>query len=399
MQTPRDLSKRMLETAEQTPVIDVYERLLPESMRTAQRHDLFSWFLACAADQTAALGLTESERALLGQVSAPPLERWNLFAARWPGWRSTGLGRAVLRAVWELFHIEEINERTWKEISTLLWKSGVAGMYESLLRQAQIRHVLVARPIGDAATGPNRLSDIEPLIWPADRTHLGIDGSCTTLSQLEESLRQVVSDKTEQGCLAFTLNRLPDAAMPALIQAQWAMERLLGREEGEAAVEPILSSYLLHRLLAALVSAERPLMVLVDQPAQIERLAAWLDAYPQARFVALYRGGDPFPILSLACDRPHLVLGVGDLWRTMPSLARHVLRTWIQGLPWNRLLGLSGGTTTIEMVCAQAWIAREQTAAVLAEMIAHSELDEQDAATVIRHILGQNARQYFDLEE
>lgn len=399
MQTPRDLSKRMLEAAEQTPVIDVYERLLPESARTTQRHDLFSWFLACAADQITALGLSESEQELLGQINAPPLERWNLFAARWPGWRATGLGRAVLRAVWELFHIEEINERTWKDISAYLWKSGAAGMYELLLRQAQIRHVLVARPVGEATPGTNWLSDIEPLIWPTERADLGPDGSCTNLGQLEELLRQVVSRNVEQGCLAFTLARLPDAVMLAPIQAQWALGRLLGRESDNAAAEPALSSYLLHRLMSALSGADRPLMVQVSQPAQIERLAAWLDAYPQARLVALYRGGDPFPLMSLACRRPHLMLGVGDLWRTTPFLACHVLKTWIQGLPWNRLLGISGGAVVIEMICAQAWIAREHLAAMLAEMVAHNELDEQDAVTVLRYLLGQNAQQYFDLDD
>lgn len=44
MQIPRALSRRMLETVEQTPLVDVYERLMPESKRVSQRFDFISLF-------------------------------------------------------------------------------------------------------------------------------------------------------------------------------------------------------------------------------------------------------------------------------------------------------------------------------------------------------------------
>ena len=42
MQIPRDLSRRMLEAVEGVPIVDVYERLLPERHRVSQRVDFLA---------------------------------------------------------------------------------------------------------------------------------------------------------------------------------------------------------------------------------------------------------------------------------------------------------------------------------------------------------------------
>jgi hypothetical protein len=112
--------------------------------------------------------------------------------------------------------------------------------------------------------------------------------------------------------------------------------------------------------------------------------------------VGVYGGyGDLFSLLALARRLPNLVLAVGNLWCVAPRLAREALINWIQGIPSNKILAFSGGTTMVEAVMACAQIAREQIATAIAEMVAVGALDEQDAPPVIRQIMFENAQAYF----
>ena len=131
MQVPRDLSRRMLEAAEQTPVVDVHERLVPESERVNQRVDFLAWLLAYARPELQSLGLGAERLSTLGDVQADPRERWASLAPVWPYVRTTAAGRTVLRVAWELFGVDEVNERTWKDISARMWKASEKGPPDS----------------------------------------------------------------------------------------------------------------------------------------------------------------------------------------------------------------------------------------------------------------------------
>ena len=97
MQVPRDLSRRMLEAVEQVPIVDVYERLVPEGKRISQRVDFIAWLMAYAGTEVRAFGLQPDELAMLGDMDASPDERWALVSRLWPYLKTTGAGRMILR--------------------------------------------------------------------------------------------------------------------------------------------------------------------------------------------------------------------------------------------------------------------------------------------------------------
>jgi hypothetical protein len=395
----------MLETVEQTPFVDVYERLMPESKRINQRFDFISWFLAYAGIQIRSLGLKAEDLALLGNINGDPDRRWKLLAAHWPSIRTTGIGRAVLRMAWDLYDIEEINDRTWKDVSARLWKTSEKGFYADILRQRSDITMTLVDNVVDVDTrsccapiySHDRLLSIH---CRADMEALAseFDQPCTMVEQLDLLLDKSVQKAASGGCVAFKIGGLPDLELPSQEQIGWALGRIFRRQEDQNGSEPALQSYLLHRLLFFISRTSIPLQVHVENSADIDRLGALAGQVPQVRFVGVYGGyGNAFSLLSLARRLPNLVLALGDLWCSAPELARGALMGWLQGVPSSKLFAFSGGTTMVEAIMSSAQIAREHIATTIAEMVAAGSLDEQDASLVIRQVMFENAKDYFDL--
>lgn len=465
MQVPRDLSRRMLEAAEKVPAIDIHERLVPESRRINERCDFIAWILAYAGAEMHALGVKPEELVLLGDIQADPEERWALMSLYWPHLRTTSAGRTVLRVAWELFDVEEIDERTWKDISARLWKSSERGFYqEYLCRRANIRTTLVDGPVDsemlpfcapirnyDSLLAIRCQADIEAL-----EQELG--GSATTLEQLEALLGKSVQQDVDRGYVAFKLATFPDFSVgwtcaPSFEEVEWAYDRVWRRDDSSAPLEPALHSYLGHRFLTQVSRLGLPVLIdmgghdaggwrrfvpyetpsegpapaddrlTTGRPEPLEaygpisprQLGCLARQYPRVRFVALYTsgldatvsGGPMVPmgsgtwksasLLALARTLPNVLLALGDIWQVSPLLARQSLRMWLQGVPLRKLFALAGNTTMVEAACVQALFVREQIGALLAEMVADGDLDEDDAHIVMQRLLIQNVQDHFGL--
>jgi hypothetical protein len=394
----------MLEAVDQVSAVDVYERLVPESKRVNQRVDFIAWLMAYAGIEIQALGLKPSELGLLGNVEAKPEDRWGLVAKNWPYLRTTGTGRMVLRIAWELFGAENIDERTWKDISANLWQETKVGFYQELLcERGNLRTVLV-----DNAVDPNTQGCCVP-IKSCDRL-LSIDcrpelesltrdlgqSSSLTLELLDVLIERFVQQGVEHKCVSYKLRELPGAPRLSDEQVAWAFGRLLRREEPLPHRVPQLSGHILSRLLSYVGESGVPLQVYVEGEAQIRQLGALAAQYPQVRFVAMCaRGNDAFPLSTLGRTVPNVSLALVDLWRVAPYVARQALRNWLNSVPLCKIFALGGNMTMVEAICVQALIAREQIALLLAEMVAGGELDEQDALLAMERVLGTNASSYF----
>ena len=97
MQVSRDLSRRMIDAVEPMPIVDVYERLVPESRRVNQRVDMLAWLVASAGSELQSLGLGSDEIQLLRDVDGAPDKRWDLLARHWPFLRTTNAGKGAPR--------------------------------------------------------------------------------------------------------------------------------------------------------------------------------------------------------------------------------------------------------------------------------------------------------------
>ena len=409
---PRDLSRRMLEATEKSPLIDLHERLLPEPRRVEQRLDFLSWFLAYAGQEvrslrsTRALQLDDEALALLADVNAPPERRWSVMEQCWPHIRTTATGRVVLRMAWELFGVEDVEQHSWKELSAKLWKTAEKGFYRRLLRQKA--NVIVTLVDNKVPAGARPLclpiANADPLIAPRCRDDVeslpgGRDAEKEATERLDRIAERFVHSNVDGGCVAFKVSLLPEVELPGDEEVGWALGRVLRSDDPDTPLEPALHGYLLDRLLTYVGKVGLPVQVHMRNATMSARLEGWAGRHRQVRFVAVCAdGADPFSLLSLSRSVPNVSLAMGDLWRTAPYLAGQALRAWIQGVPLAKIHAWAGDATMVEAVCAQALIVRERVADVLASMVADGDLDEPDAYRVIEETFIQNARRDLALD-
>jgi hypothetical protein len=404
MQVPRDLSKRMLEAVDQVPIVDVYERLVPERKRINQRVDFIAWLMAFARAEIRALGLEPSELALLGNMEAPPDDRWAVLSAQWPFLRTTGAGRIVLRIAWELFGAEDINEWTWKDISTHLWNEMQPGLYQELLHErGNIQTVLVDNAIDPAQqTCCARIRNCDRVLAISSRSELESWsqelklGAGLTAGMLDVLVERFVGRAAENGCAGFVLNGPVQGPIPSDEQVAWALGRVAHRQEPSSVVEPDLVSHLQHSLFTHIAKSGLPVQVHVRGEAQVAALEALARQHADVRFAGACCRGDDAPSLGvLGQTLPNVALALVGVWRSEPVMARQALRNWLHRVPLSKVFALGGGMTMVEAVCVQAMIVREQIATVMAEMVAGGELDEGDAVFAMECVLGRNAQLYF----
>jgi hypothetical protein len=401
----------MLEAVEEEPVVDVHERLVPESERVHERLDFFAWYLAYVAGEIDGYGIQPEALAALRDGQTAPDERWSTMASFWPYVRTTSAGRVVLRVAWELCGVEDVDERTWKEVSASLWRACKPGFYrENLIRRANIRATLIDGPVEpEMRSCCVPMANCDPVLAVGCREEVEawsreLDGSGTTLDELDDLVGRWVQREVEREAVALKLGTLPTwtSASASIEEIEWALGRVLIRDEGTAQCEPALHGYLCHRMLEHVAAADRPVLVPIGEPASVERLGTLVRAHPEVRFVGLLNevgcgSLGAYAMLSLSRLAPNVSLAIGDLWRVAPYVARDTLRAWLQSVPLHKLFALGGEATLVEAACAQALIVREQIAALLAEMVTQGELDEGDALRAMHRLLSGNAVDYFGL--
>jgi hypothetical protein len=396
----------MLQAADQVPIIDIYERLDTESKRVGQRIDFLAWLMAHACKEIGGLGLDPDEISLLRNVEANPDDRWALMSQYWPFLRTTASGRMALRVAWELLGIENINERTWKDVSAHLWREAETGFYQKLLQgRANVEWVLNDGELDSGMRGRcASLWNFDPYLSITCRSTLedwanSLDyTSGLTDDFLDDLIEKSVDQCIADGVSAIKVSNILHTAIPSKEKVVWALGRVSRCESSPFPMEPDLQSYMLHRLLATLSEKKLPLQVHVQGGNQVIRLQALLSLYPEVRFVGVSKTEDSaisLALLGQTCS--NLYVAQVGLWRLAPQSARQMVQCLLRNIPASKIFAVAGNLTTIEAVSIQALMMRELIAMALAEMIVEGALDEGDAILVMDRILYSNAAEYFGL--
>jgi hypothetical protein len=408
MQIPRDLSRRMIDAVEPMPIVDVYERLVPESRRVNQRVDLLAWLVASAGTELQSLGLRSDEIQLLRDVDGSPDKRWDLLGRYWPFLRTTNAGRMVLRVVWEFFGVENVDAKSWKDISAQMWRNTEPGFYGSMLRErANVPYVLVDGPTEpdmkptcvlvkgfDRLMRLNCLPEIEAWAQSLGRKEV------LTQDLLDTLIEQAVERSVQEGAVAFKLGLLPEVELPSDEEVAWAFGRVSRCENPSAPVDPALQTYIGHCLFQAFEKARLPVQVHLAGSPAVERLEQLAHCYPGVRFVAGYTGSvHAYALAMLARSLPNVSLALVGVWRFAPLMARQTLRDWIHCVPSRKIVAFGGGMAVVENIAVQAMIVREEMSSLFAEMVAAGELDEGDALMVMERVLYRNALDDYGLSE
>ena len=118
--------------------------------------------------------------------------------------------------------------------------------------------------------------------------------------------------------------------------------------------------------------------------------------FPRARF-DLFHGGMPWvrEIAVLAKYFPGVYLNMAWMHLISPAQSRSALSEWLDIVPNNKIFGFGGDYTKVEKVYGHLVMARRNIAQVLTDKISAAEMSRQEAGTVIKRLMYDNAAEFY----
>jgi predicted TIM-barrel fold metal-dependent hydrolase len=403
-------------------LVDTHEHLPPEADRLKRPPSLFSLLHYVSSDMWAD-GLTRdaSERAL-GNPSIPLEQQWALVAPYWANVRTTAYGRSLLRAVRDLYGIDDITGSTYAEISKRVAEANRPGLYDRVLgEKAGIDVSICDIGPGGARLDPSRFRAVlrldHFLVVPQGLAVVQKQqgGAFTTLADWEAALETAFVRARDAKFVGIksgvAYDRSLSFAAVERSEAEPLFVRAAGRREqpgpADWSRDRPLQDYMFGRIADLCAKYDLPLQIHTGffydtwrNVAQTDPslLAPFIIRHKNTRFVLMH-AGYPYgsALLAMAKNLPNVTVDMCWTYVISPSFASRFLDEAIETLPSDKILGFGGDYQVPEGAYAHAMLCREVVAKVLADKVVNGYWSEEEALGFARAILRENAIRTFKL--
>lgn len=434
------MSKDIREIVFASPLFDDHEHFtsLPELSEEADSYESFAGY--APADLLVSMGPKAP-----GTVSIPEepgSERNQAFFKAWRNSRNTGYCRAIERACRDILGLDYTEENIGaiaERLGEMKGEDPGAFAAEVLQKRAGIRWVIHDSVNQPWQAGVGQFPPFvyvnyrdDPLLVIANR-----DGvlerealwkrSIHNLDQLVDGFMGSITACLDTGRvtsfkIGLAYNRNLDFGFPSKADAEKAFSRMMIPRDGEkvlrhyerfgerrnspaipqcsgAQLRP-LHDYLVHVYIQRAEAEGKPVQIHTGYLAGINgdlrnihpmRLIPLLLHYQTVKF-DLFHAGWPYTdeMGTLGKQFPNVWLGMCWAWAMNPVTMQRTLDTWLDGVPFNKIIGFGGDTRHPIASYGYAMQAREGIARVLEERISRNDTDGQLAEEAARAILFDN---------
>jgi len=414
-------------------LIDTHEHLPQESERIKGKPDPFATFLIhyISSDLVSA-GMPKDLLYRVRDVGLPLNERWRLLAPFWEKIQNTGYARALNLAVKGLYGIDDLNERTCKDLELKMRSANKLGLY---------RWVLKDKAGVDLSILDNETVDVDrslfaPVIRFDDFILLKERGDIEALERKCEMKIHSLSDLTEALRLRFEkLSKSIVGVKIALayrrpinfekttsydgervfnkIYSQKVFRRIelpdgarVNVPEGVSFVEAKpLQDFIVHKVIQLSGTHQLPIQVhtglqegnenVISSSNPVHLVNLFME-YKEVKF-DVFHGGYPYTseLATLAKNFPNVYVDLCWLHIISPAVARRVLSELLDTVPSNKILGFGGDYRFVEGVYGHALLARENTARVLMEKVEDGSLAQKGVLLLAQRLLRDNANELY----
>jgi len=415
--------KRISQAVDSVRLIDTHEHFWPEPERNARQLDLFQLLHYVSSDMWAdGLDRARSEK-IFSDRSLPLPEKWQMFNRHWPNVRNTAYSRALLRAVRDLYGVDDISEGSYRALSEKIQAANRPGWYAEVLRKrAGIDMAICDIGQAGAKLDPSLLRavirldeftalvDIIPMVEKRDKVTIA------SLADWEAALDQAFVRAKEAGFVAIksgiAYNRTLDfkdvsqADADACFKSLVAKRGSISRDQWRRESVP-LQDYMFGRIAANCAKYNLPFQIhtglFYDTWGDVSKsnpslLIPLIVRNPKTRFVLMH-GGYPYgpELLAMAKNLPNVVLDMCWVYVISPSFAYRFVNEAIETVPADKLLGFGGDYQIVEGTYGHSVLCRETVSKVLADKVLEGYWTEAEAIRYARMILRENAIQVFGL--
>ncbi|MDC7234908.1 MAG: amidohydrolase family protein [Spirochaetales bacterium] len=346
----------------------------------------------------------------------------------WPYVRTTGYGEGIEMGIRESFGMEwskenkdRITAAMRQEIST----SGAKGLYKRLLDKSNIIGIincaywvsLMNEPFANSGDFP------EILKHTLDHGQLYSLGHKSTVEQYErdlqisitklEDLDRALNEHTEKGFKEGWLaaHKIGAAYARPLNVGAYEPEkasRIFDKIMAGEAVDDLkpLSDYFIHRTVQRSSDLNMPIQIhtglLAGSYTKVtqgnpEALIPLLRKYRNARFDLFHSSWPHTETLSaIALSFPNVWIDMCWAWTINPEQMERNLSEWLSCVPYNKIFGFGGDTSTPVNTAGYAVQARRGIANVLEEKVRKGRMSASTAEDVADALLWRNAKDFFN---
>jgi len=413
------LHERIRAQVDALPLIDTHEHLQPESDRVRDGADFSLLFIHYAGPDLMSAGMSQRDHQLLCDRSRPLAERWRAFKPFWRAIHNTSYAKAVRIGIRDIYGIEDITDRTYRELSERMQAASRKGLYRRVLREKGgiAKAILCGPPLEDADLFVDSLYiDGQVNIRSRDevmRECRAIGASGCRLEDLVRRLEHHIAFAAEGGMVATKLGL-------AYLRTLWidrpsrsAAEDVLARcrrSDGQlshAEAKP-LCDYLIHEAARACGEVGLPMQIHTgiqegngnwianSDPKGLVRL--FMD-HPRTRF-DLFHGGYPFTssFAVLAKNFPNAHANMCWLHCISQSVGRQLLEELIDTVPMSKIFAFGGDYIFVEGAYGHSVMARENVTRVLCKKIEEGYFTEEQALVCARWVMHDAPARFFGID-
>ncbi|MCP4451540.1 MAG: amidohydrolase family protein [Planctomycetes bacterium] len=428
--TPQPASDQTLkEKVDSTPFVDTHEHLIEERHRlTGTTHPqvpcddwavLLNHYLN--SDLLVA-GMPHDAYQKLFSKDVPPLQKWTILKPYWPAVKNTGYGQAVRLTIRGLYGVEEVSDRTVKQIQSGYDKTRRPGFYRHILRDlANIESCQVNcldGPFGKtdmpgflmqdlSIVGMFAGPDIKGLATPT-----GIQPTCLTdwhrvidwwFAKHGHAAVAVKSQNAYSRDIDY--ERVPAEDVETTFKKRLKRDRLTSQERKALedhlfwyAVDKATEYNLPVKLHTGYYAGQdnMPLERLLHNPGSASDLCR---RSRKTRFVFMHICYPYYEeLLAVAKHYSNAYIDMCWSWIINPVAATDFLKKALVTAPANKILTFGGDYILVEPVLGHAQMARHGITLALKELIEDGWLSQADALALVGPLMRENAYRIFDLD-
>ena len=406
---PNALEERLYDAMAEWEIIDCHEHLGPEKGRVASEVDVFTLFAHYTRGDLAVAGMSDGEYQSLFDRRIPLERRWQLFAPYWEEIRWGSYARAALLAALRFYGVDDINEKTYAQLSERMQAANKPGLYERVLGEACGIRVALTQ-CGSTELDSSLLTPVMPMVyemetWEAlSRPAFALGAAVRTLDDYLDAMRAYVARVKGDGAVGLKMVSNPYTA-PSREEALAAFEGLRSGKMPRLPQPNALRDYVVDRTIS--FATEEDLVVAVHtgywgdfRTLDPLHMIPILERHPKTRF-DIYHLGYPWVRETLMLGKGFPNVWINLCWTHIISQRFAVagLDEAIDLLPMNKLLAFGGDYgLPVEKTYGHLVMAREDVAEVLARRIREKQMSETQALGLARKWFWDNAKELYRLD-
>lgn len=423
-QTMEAVYSQLRQASAQIAIVDTHEHLPTEQARLAQSLSFTELFRHYTENDVYAWGMSEAACEEMYSEATSLERKWELFEPVYRHIRNGSYAHAARLTMARFYGLDDLNSlEDARLVTERMRASNTPGLYGRVLRDAcGIDTCLVFNNEWHS-------DSMMRLVWLSD--HFAEIGSMDMLRALSgdvggvhmelddyvRGLEAFFARQKENGIVGikflFAYKRdlsfgLPDRLAAEGLYRRVTLESLGWRPSvlGYDEMKP-LQNYLVHQMLRIAGTLDLPVVFHTGiqagncnklSNARFEEMWALFLRYPATRFVLLHTG---LPwvdeAIHMAKYFPNVFVDLAWVHLISPEIAKRALRTCVDMLPRNKVLGFGGDYNFVELVYGHLELARDNIARALAEKTADGQMSPEDALAWQQALLSDNARALYRL--